>query len=97
MEIPSHTPPRQAIDTPSKTSSDMKVAQEFEAVFLSEMLKYSGVNKTSESFGGGAGEEAFVSMLNDEYAKALTRSGGIGIAEIIYQSIQARKQNTEGT
>lgn len=65
----------------------LKAAQEFEAVFISEILKHSGVNKTSQSFGGGAGEEAFSSMLTDAYATAIVDAGGIGLTEQIYRSM----------
>ena len=82
----------------SKTQPDphRKIAEDFEASFLTEMLKYSGVNKTSESFGGGAGEEAFSSMLNDAYAQALVKSGGVGIADLVYKSIVEKSQNNKG-
>lgn len=79
---------------PNRTPQDnqYKIAQEFEASFLTEMLKYTGINKTSESFGGGAGEDAFSSMLSAAYADALVDSGGIGITEIVYQSILEKSQ-----
>lgn len=73
-----------------------KIAKEFEASFLAEMLKYSGINKTSETFGGGAGEDAFSSMLNDAYAEALVEAGGIGIAEIVFRSIKEKTEISKG-
>lgn len=65
----------------------MKVAKEFEATFLSEMLKHTGLNKTSSEFGGGAGEDAFHSLLTQKYADKLAQSGGIGLAQHIYDSL----------
>lgn len=58
-----------------------EVAQDFEAVFLGQMLEhmFSGI-KTNEEFGGGEGEEMFRSLLVDEYGKAMSRAGGIGVA-----------------
>lgn len=57
-------------------------AEEFEAVFLSQMLNhmFDGV-ETNELFGGGAGEDTYKSMLVDEYGKILARTGGIGVAD----------------
>lgn len=66
------------------------VAERFEAAFLSEMLKYSGVNKTSEGFGGGPGEDAFASFLTNAYADKLAAQGGIGLAEQIFRALQAK-------
>jgi peptidoglycan hydrolase FlgJ len=63
-------------------------AEEFEAAFLAEMLKYSGMNSVSEEFGGGHGEEAFSSLLTQEYARILAKSGGIGLAEQIFESLK---------
>jgi len=51
------------------------------------MLKQAGFLKPPESFGGGAGEEAFSSMMVDAYARELTASGGIGLAESIFNAL----------
>lgn len=67
------------------------VAQEFEAVFLQEMLKNSGINTPSENFGGGVGEEAFASMLTEQYATALAEKGGIGLAEHVYKALGGKE------
>lgn len=57
-------------------------AEEFEAVFLSQMLKhmFEGI-ETSEAFGGGHGEEAFKSMMIEEYGEIIAKTGGIGVAD----------------
>ncbi len=65
----------------------MKVAQELEASFLSEMLKNAGVGKARDAFGGGAGEDHFSTFLVQEYATATVEAGGIGLAESIYRSL----------
>lgn len=53
-------------------------AVEFEALFLSEMLRgmSSGLGPD-----GLFGREPFGSLLRDEYARVIARAGGIGIAE----------------
>lgn len=57
-------------------------AQDFEAVFISEMMRpmFESVEVNSE-FGGGKGEEIFRSFLIDEYGKITAATGQIGIAE----------------
>lgn len=69
-----------------------RVAVEFEATFLAEMLSHAGVGATPESFGGGAGEDAFGSLLTRAHARLLADKGGIGLAEAIEASL-ARRQN----
>lgn len=70
-----------------------KTAEEFEAFFLSQMLSNmtSGL-QTDETFGGGESEKIFSSMLHDEYAKSMSRQGGIGIADMVYREILALQE-----
>jgi Rod binding domain-containing protein len=67
-----------------------RTAEAFEAAFLAEMLRYTGLNAMPASFGGGAGEEAFGSFLTDEYARLLAERGGIGIAEQVFEILKQR-------
>jgi len=67
------------------------VAKAFEASFLAEMLKASGLGKSRSEFGGGAGEDAFSSMMVDEQAQLMVERGGIGLSESIFQSLWARE------
>lgn len=66
-------------------------AEAFEASFIGEMLKESGINGVSASFGGGAGEEAFSSFLTQEYGKEVAKSGGLGLAEHVFEAIRRRE------
>ncbi len=68
----------------------MQVAKDLEATFLSEMLKSAGLGKSRESFGGGAGEEQFGSFLRDYQARGMVESGGIGLAQSIFESLKER-------
>lgn len=67
-------------------------AEMLEAGFLAEMLKAAGLGKTRGQFGGGAGEDQFSSFLVQEQALSMVRSGGIGLAEALYESLK-EKQN----
>ena len=70
-------------------------AVEFEQVFIAQMLEqmFAGV-PTDGIFGGGNGESIFRSLLNNEYAKLIGRSGGVGIADAVYREI-IRLQESE--
>ena len=59
-----------------------EAAQDFEAMFVSEMMKplFESI-KTDGPFGGGKGEEVFRSMLQQEYGKIVAQTGEIGIAD----------------
>lgn len=65
-----------------------KVAQDFEAVFLNELLEsmFAG-EPTDGPFSGGPSEGVYRSMMNDSIAKAIAKRGGIGIADSVYREI----------
>lgn len=63
-------------------------AVELEASFLSCMLKAAGLGETPSAFGGGAGEDQYASFLVSEQAKAIARTGGIGLAESLFQALK---------
>ena len=73
-----------------------KAAQDFEAMFLSQMMQhmFSGLDETGGYFGGGHAEAMFRPMLLDEYAKLVTkRPGGIGLADNVMASLlQSQEQ-----
>lgn len=64
------------------------VAQQFERMFVAEMLQpmFSGI-ETDGPFGGGQGEEVFRPMLLDQYAEAVAKAGGVGIADAVLKEI----------
>ena len=63
-------------------------AEEFEAVFLSQMLEpmFKGI-ETDGMFGGGSSEKIYQSVMLQEYGKALARTGGVGIADAVEREI----------
>ena len=65
-----------------------KIAEDFEAVFLTQMLQpmFEGI-KPEAPFGGGNSEAMWRSMQIEEYGKAITKAGGIGIADSVYREI----------
>lgn len=73
-------------------------AEEFESVFLNEMLSpmFEGLS-TDGLGGGGVGEEMFRPMLIDRYAQAVTHAGGIGIADQIMRELTRMQANQTAT
>jgi peptidoglycan hydrolase FlgJ len=65
-----------------------ETAESFEAHFLATFVEsmFSGI-KADGPFGGGQGETVFRSMLNQEYGAAISRSGGVGIADAVFSEI----------
>lgn len=74
-----------------------EAAQDFEAMFVSEMMKpmFEGI-ETDGQFGGGKGEEIFRGLLLEEYGKVMAQTGALGIADHVKQELirmQAAQNN----
>lgn len=65
-----------------------ETGEDFEAMFLAQMLQpmFKGI-ETDAMFGGGPGEDVYRSMMVQEYGKAISRAGGVGIAEEVQAQI----------
>jgi len=74
--------------TPDNWRATRKAAEDFEAQFVSQMMShmFSGID-TDGPFGGGHAEEQFRSLLVDEYGKAASRQGRIGIADAVHREL----------
>ncbi len=65
-----------------------KTAQDFEAMFLGQMMQpmFEPLS-TAAPFGGGHAEKMWRSFMIDEYGKAMAKSGGVGIADTVQRQI----------
>ena len=86
----------------AKESGDMQrieeAAQEFEAVFIAEMMKpmFEGI-EAEAPFNGGKGEEVFRGMMLQEYGKVTVQNGGFGIADQVKAAmIEMQEQANNG-
>src|SRR5512146_956792 len=65
-----------------------KVSQDFEGLFVGMMLKSMRSTVPEDKLtGGGHGEEVFRSLLDQEYAAAAVKRGGMGLAEQVEKEI----------
>ena len=83
-------PSQQAAAGPTQAGQEKELkdaCQQFEEMFLTQMLKQ--MRKTApkgEMFGGGGqGEEQFSEMLDQERAKSWSQEGGIGLATMMFE------------
>lgn len=81
-----HTGSSAIEQAPPSTEEMKRVSAEFESVFLSQIL--GGMTKGLAGTGLSGGQDSpFASMLQDEYAKLISRSGGIGLADSILREM----------
>ena len=83
---PSRPGPR--VESTTDAGEARRVAEDFEAMFLAQMLQhmFTGI-RTDGPFGGGHAETIYRSLLVDEYGKLLSRTGGVGIADAVQREI----------
>lgn len=75
-------------DNSSVADKVKKSAQDFEAVFITQMLQhmFEGI-ETDPVFGGGSAEETFRTFLFDEYGKTLSKAGGVGVSKNVQDEL----------
>ena len=74
-----------------------QTASDFEAVFIGQMLEssFEGVSSnplSEEGEKGGFADDTYRSMMLQEFGKLMARSGGIGLAQHIKQSMLAMQE-----
>jgi flagellar protein FlgJ len=70
------------------------VSQDFETVFLTNMFEnmFEGLDDDGP-FGSGAGNGPWRSMLTEQYAKSVSQSGGIGVAQQIERQLVSLQES----
>ena len=87
------------ISTPAQAR---KAGQDFEAMFIGQMMQqmFNGLQGEKVFGGGGSAEKMFRPMLVDEYAKLTAKRGGFGIADAVAHTLlkaqEAQAQGPQG-
>lgn len=71
-------------------------AQEFEAVFIKEMMQsmFTGLEEGG-TYGNSEGSEAWRSMLLNQYAGEISKSGGVGIAASVHSQLLQLQESSQ--
>ena len=77
---------------PQKDARIRAAAQEFEAMFLGQMVNEMLRDSMPKTMNGGFGEEMFRSMMGDQLGRQLAERGGIGLSDQIYRSLLDRNE-----
>jgi Rod binding domain-containing protein len=93
MEI-SKAPLVQVPENLNQDKALKEAAAALEASFLAEMLKAAGLGESRSEFGGGSGEDQFSSFLVQAQAEEMVKTGGIGLAEAIFNALKERQDDT---
>jgi flagellar protein FlgJ len=73
-----------------------KVAKDFEAVFINEIMgsMFQGIS-TEGPFGGGPGEGIFRSMMIENYSKTMAAQGGFGLANAVKHELLRAQEKAQ--
>jgi Rod binding domain-containing protein len=78
-----------------KKAEIRKVAVEFQSLFVELMFKSMRETVSQDKLtGGGRGEEVYGSLLDHEYAMAVSRRGNLGLAEMIERQMLAQENGS---
>ena len=71
-----------------------KVAQDFEAMFLTQMMQPMLAELGKDDPFAGPGQDIWRSMQAEEYGKAMAKAGGVGIADsVLSEMIKLQEAN----
>ncbi|WP_282607964.1 rod-binding protein [Pelagibius sp. Alg239-R121] len=77
-----------ATKSAQKLENAKQAAEDFEAVFIAQMLgPIFDTLETDGPFGGGPSEKIYRSLMVQEYGKSIAKSGGIGISDSVQREI----------
>lgn len=82
--------------SPSALRKTKDAAQQFESVFLTNMFEemFAGIQEEEGPLGSGPAQGAWRSMLTEEYANTIAKSGGIGVADHIQRELIALQERS---
>jgi peptidoglycan hydrolase FlgJ len=81
------TPPAAGHAPSADADAVRHAAQEFEAIFLAQVLGTMTQGLGGDGLLGDGQGEVFRDMLNEEVAKLISRSGGIGVADALLREM----------
>jgi peptidoglycan hydrolase FlgJ len=83
-------PARGAAAIPDRAGIDPRMretAEEFEAVFLAQVLQTMTVGLGGPGAMSDGDNEAWAGMLQEEYGRLISKSGGIGVADALLREM----------
>lgn len=94
MELSGISPEPHAAQQPARpTEQKLKeVAQEFEAILIASLLKEARPSGQATPLAGGLSHDLYQQLFTDEVAKAIARSGGIGVGKMLERQLRGMLQ-----
>lgn len=81
-------------DGADKEKQLRKACENFEAVFISKLWKEMKSTVPKEGYLHSKNEDQYMSMFDREFAEKMAQSGGIGLADMIYDQLSEKLKET---
>lgn len=81
------------IDSNFNKTAERKTAEDFETVFLTQVFNEMMSMTDTSLTGGGHAEDTWKSLMAQEYAKEVARSGQTGIADSVEKMLNSYKNS----
>ncbi len=79
-----------ALERIDRTASLEDVAQQFEAIFVNELMKASRAAKLSDDILSNSGTQPFLEMMDQEFSQTISKRNSLGIAEALVQQFERK-------
>ena len=75
-----------------RNSELYKASQDFEALFIKQMLDVmrKTIHKEDDLLNGGIGQDVYEDMLYDQYAHKMAATAQFGLADMIYRQLSSK-------
>ena len=82
--------------SPNAKKKIKDASQQFESVFLTNMLEemFSGIQEQDGPLGAGEAQSAWRSMLVEQYADSIAKNGGVGVADHVQRELIALQERS---
>ena len=72
-----------------------KACDDFEALFMAQMLKFMRQSLPQTGFfGEGVGSDVYQSLMDQQLSQKLSQGKGLGLGKMIYQQVLRREEKT---
>ena len=79
-----------ALERIDRGASLEEVAQQFEAIFVNELMKTSRAAKLSDDILSNSGTQPFLEMMDQEFSQTISKRNSLGIAEALVQQFERK-------
>lgn len=81
---------------PADTRQLHEVAQQFEAIFVRQMMAEARKSNMGDTLFSNQGTDTFREMQEQSFAQIVTKQGGLGFARMIEKSLSLQMARTSG-